>query len=389
MELTTNVPNCALVFEGGGYRAGYTAGMALALLEEGIYFPFVCGLSAGASNTVNYLSRDQWRTHWAFTQLATLPQAGGKMQALKGNGYINGDYCYRGIIADGTAPYDWDTFAANPAQFRIQSFERDTGRTVTWGRQDVSCVEDLIDRVRASSTVPLMMPPPKVDGRYCYDGGFADGGGLPLTRIRDDGFDKVFVVRTRRRGYRKPDGGNEWARAFFWRRPLMRDAMLTRTARYNAACDMLDEWEREGKAHVFYCEDLTLSGYERDYDELMRNFESGYRQIHRDWGISEGILAEVFRDFSMRRVYEAWHRAVYATDRLEHDLDDSERKNIEMSVLQLAETLADSDLILDSVAKVLPEYAEMFRTQGEMKKAQRQIIEFKRESDEYKKNART
>ena len=112
-------------------------------------------------------------------------------------------------------------------------------------------------------------------------------------------------------------------------------------------------------------------------------------QIHRDWGISEGILAEVFRDFSMRRVYEAWHRAVYATDRLEHDLDDGERKNIEMSVLQLAETLADSDLILESVAKVLPEYAEMFRTQGEMKKAQRQIIEFKRESDEYKKNART
>lgn len=69
MELSTNVRDCALVFEGGGYRAGYTAGMADVLLENEIYFPFVCGLSAGASNTVNYLSRDRWRTRWAFTPL--------------------------------------------------------------------------------------------------------------------------------------------------------------------------------------------------------------------------------------------------------------------------------------------------------------------------------
>lgn len=64
----------------------------------------------------------------------------------------------------------------------------------------------------------------------------------------------------------------------------MRDAVLTRNARYNAACDLLDEWEREGRAYVFYCDDLTLSGNERDYDELCRNYESGRAQIKREWG---------------------------------------------------------------------------------------------------------
>ena len=64
----------------------------------------------------------------------------------------------------------------------------------------------------------------------------------------------------------------------------MRDAVLTRNQRYNDACDLLDAWEREGRAYVFYSDDITLSGSERDYDALCRNFESGRAQIKREWG---------------------------------------------------------------------------------------------------------
>ena len=60
------IHDCALVFEGGGYRGAYTAGIANALLENHIYFDFVCGLSAGASHTVNYVSRDRRRVEQAF-----------------------------------------------------------------------------------------------------------------------------------------------------------------------------------------------------------------------------------------------------------------------------------------------------------------------------------
>lgn len=34
-DLTNNITDCALVFEGGGYRAAYTAAIANALLREG------------------------------------------------------------------------------------------------------------------------------------------------------------------------------------------------------------------------------------------------------------------------------------------------------------------------------------------------------------------
>lgn len=283
--LESNVFKTALLFEGGSMRCAYTCAVAAYMLEQGLYFDNVYGVSAGSSNTVNYVSRDINRTVGSFTEFVHLPGIGNYLTFAQHKGLFNAHYIYEQAgLPDGPLPFDIDTFNANPAKATIAAFERDTGRSLFFRKDEMRTTEELMVRVRASSTVPLMMPPPKVNGQYCYDGGFATGGGLPLARIKADGFDKVFVVRTRKRGYRKPADGNEWAKTFFWRHPLMRDAMLTRNARYNLACDMLDKWEAEGKAHVFYCDDLTLSGYERDFDELMRNFESGYKQIHRDWG---------------------------------------------------------------------------------------------------------
>ena len=102
MELESNVFDCALCFEGGGYRASYTAGFANVLLENGVYFDFVCGISAGASHTVDYLSRDQARVRDAFIALADQrPKAGGVRSMLMGHGYFNADYDYVGAALDG------------------------------------------------------------------------------------------------------------------------------------------------------------------------------------------------------------------------------------------------------------------------------------------------
>ena len=47
-DLTPNVTGCALAFEGGGYRDAFSAGVAGVLLDAGIRFGYVCGISAGA-----------------------------------------------------------------------------------------------------------------------------------------------------------------------------------------------------------------------------------------------------------------------------------------------------------------------------------------------------
>lgn len=285
MELTTNVRDCALVFEGGGYRAGYTAGMSDILLEKNIHFPFVCGLSAGASNTVNYLSQDRWRTHWAFTELAGDPRAGGRLSALKGNGYINADYCYRGLIDQNIAPYDWDTFSRNPADFRIQAFERDTGRTVTWGRSDIHTIYDLIDRVRASSTLPLFMKPITVGGSVMLDGGLGKGAGLPLWMAEEAGYEKFVFLATREIGYtKKPFFG--YTRRVVMHitegHPLFRAAMLTRADRYNDEMRRIERLEKEGRCLVVRPDVMEVESTTFDVNRLETSFRRGREQALRE-----------------------------------------------------------------------------------------------------------
>ena len=75
--LDITVPDVALIIEGGGMRASYTAGAMATLLQRGINFGRVYGISAGSSHAVNYLSRDIPRTKASFVDLVDDPDFGG------------------------------------------------------------------------------------------------------------------------------------------------------------------------------------------------------------------------------------------------------------------------------------------------------------------------
>lgn len=282
-RLESNVFKTALFFEGGSMRACYSSAVAVHLLEQGIYFDNVYGISAGSSNTVNYLSRDIERTRASFTSFIGDPHVGSMKTFLQGRGAFNAEYIYQEAgLPDGKLPFDWETFQNNPAKCCVISFDRDTGEDLYFTRETMRTLDDLMMQVRASSTLPVIMPMPTVEGRPCYDGGFARGGGIPLQKIEEDGFEKVVVIRTQRRGYRKKKYLG-WANAWFWHRPVIREAMTSRWIRYNESCDLLDQWEREGRAYVFYCDDLTVAGQERDVELLQANYDAGYAQIQRDF----------------------------------------------------------------------------------------------------------
>lgn len=55
------VKKIGLVLEGGGMRGVYTSGIHEYLLEKRIYYPYVIGVSAGASNSYNYVARQKDR----------------------------------------------------------------------------------------------------------------------------------------------------------------------------------------------------------------------------------------------------------------------------------------------------------------------------------------
>ncbi|MGD8368777.1 MAG: patatin-like phospholipase family protein, partial [Desulfobacterales bacterium] len=56
-----NLERTGLVLEGGGLRGVYTSGVLRYFMDRGLFFPYVVGVSMGACNGANYISRQPER----------------------------------------------------------------------------------------------------------------------------------------------------------------------------------------------------------------------------------------------------------------------------------------------------------------------------------------
>ncbi|NLG22189.1 MAG: patatin family protein [Actinomycetales bacterium] len=282
--LTSNVTDTALLFEGGGMRASYTSGVVVALLEAGLHLDWVGGISAGSSNACNYLSRDADRARRSFTDFAADPRFGDVKTFVRGDGLFNAKYIYQEAGLPGQAlAFDWDTFSANPAQLRIGGFNATTAEQVHWGRDDYSHIHDLMIRVQASSTMPVLMPPVTIGGEVFVDGALGPAGGIPLDAARADGYEKFLAVLTRERGYVKPPQGAEWFfRRHFRKLPAVADALMARAEHYNATREELFELERAGRAYLFVPEQMPVGNGERNVGKLHASHEAGLAQARRE-----------------------------------------------------------------------------------------------------------
>nr|WP_255622356.1 DUF6363 domain-containing protein [Tessaracoccus sp. OS52] len=274
----------ALVFEGGGMRASYSSGVLNALLEGEVHLDWVGGISAGASCTVNYLARDQWRTQHSFTDFAGEPNFGGLGTWVRGKGMFHAEWIYEQTSGpDEVLPLDFDAFAANRAQCAIGAVRCTDGEMVYWGREDLRTRTDLMKRVRASSTMPLLMPWTEIDGVPYCDGALGPTGGFAVDAARDAGHEKLLVVMTRTRGYRKGVLRSPRAmRALLRRFPAVAQGIIDRPANYNRTLEELFELERQGKAYLVFPDEMPIGNGERNLGKLRAMYQRGLTQGRRE-----------------------------------------------------------------------------------------------------------
>ena len=289
-----HIDDTALVFEGGGMRGAFTAGIVATLIEEGIDFPHVSGISAGSSNTVNYVSRDAKRARDTFTTVADSPEFGGFRHWIEGRGMFNVDYLYDEIAQpDGDAPLDLDTFLANPAEVRIGAFNATRGEEVWFTKDDMRTVEETGRCVRASSTLPIIMPTVTIDGDTYVDGALGPNGGIPLDAPMRDGYRKFFVVLTRPRDFVKTPtkpGVCSALRLAFPRLPSIAEAVARRTVAYNAARRKLFQLEEQGRALIVTPGDLGIDKMEMNVDRLEDAYDAGVACARADLPRWEAFL---------------------------------------------------------------------------------------------------
>lgn len=282
--LAPNVTDTALVFEGGGMRASYTSAVVVALLEAGLHLDWVGGISAGSSNLANYLVRDAVRARTSFVEFAADPRMGDMRTWLRGKGWFNAEYIYEKSGLPGQAlPFDFETYRANPARVAIGAFRMRDGQMVYWGKDDTPDLPSLMRRVRASSTMPVLMPAVRIDGEDYIDGALGPTGGFAIDAAEQAGYSRFLVVLTQPRGYAKPRIRNERALGrWFQRTPAVVDALVRRPALYNHTRERLFELERQGRAMLFVPESMPVGNGERNVARLRAAHEQGLAQARRE-----------------------------------------------------------------------------------------------------------
>ena len=282
--ITRRVHDVALVFESGGMRGTYTAALVQVLLEAGLFLPWVGGISAGCTNTVNMVSRDLWRTREAFVGLTTDPRSGGWGSFLRRQGYFNSDHIYRHTSApDETIPFDWPAFKGTEATVRIGSFRCDTGEEGYWGLEDVDELADLLPRCQASSSMPVLMPVVHIDGVPYLDGGLGPTGGFAIDAAAADGYRRMLVVSTRPAGYRKSEARCPGVyRQLFRRYPAVAEGIISRPSSYNRTMEELEAAQREGRVYLFQPDRMAIANGELRYDRVVGAYEAGLVQARRE-----------------------------------------------------------------------------------------------------------
>ena len=278
-----SLESTALIFEGGGMRASGTSPVVVALMNEGITFPHVSGISAGSSNTINYLGGNIERAKECWVDFLADPNIGGLHTFVRGQGYFNAEYIYEQTTDAGQAlPYDFSAFTHHRAQMRIGAFRVSDGATVYWDKASVRDRPDLMKKVRASSTMPGLMLPTVVDDELYVDGAIGTSGGIPLDAAMADGYENVVVVMTRPRSYRKGAPSRpQFYQRYFREFPTVAEALTTRWIHYNRTRDQLFELERQGRAWLYFPEKMMVSNHEKNVAKLRANYAAGEQQITR------------------------------------------------------------------------------------------------------------
>lgn len=282
MSLSSNVTDTALIFEGGGMRASYTAGFLNTLLQNNIHINYVAGISAGSSHCVNYLLRDTERARRSFVEFVQMPNIGGWSWFLRGEGYFRSRYIYFDLASPGgPLPLNFEAFMANPARLRIGAFERESGAVRYFGREDIHNISDLKNIVCSSSSMPFLMPPNYYNGNCYLDGGL--GGGIALDIAKKDGLKKFFVILTREKNYKKsPARLGGVVKACYRKYPQVAEAILNRSTIYNQTLEELKQLESEGRAFLVYPDFMPISNTELNYKRVLAAYNMGLAQGARD-----------------------------------------------------------------------------------------------------------
>jgi predicted patatin/cPLA2 family phospholipase len=269
-----------LILEGGTFRGIFSAGVMDAFLREGLEFPYISGVSAGISNGVSYISKQEGRNLELLVKYRNDKRYLGASNFLKCGSYFGLDFVY-GEIPKKLVPFNYETFRAYEGTALVGVTNALTGKEEY---KNALLDDDNFHFLRATCAIPGYFPAINLGGTPYFDGGLA----CPVTyqKALNDGCDKLVIILTRPAGFiRKPSkAGIAMSQIIKFRYPAIERLLLVRHKIYNAQMKRIRGLEASGKAFVIRPE-YALESFEKRPERIVANYAHGvsvgYRKMDK------------------------------------------------------------------------------------------------------------
>lgn len=276
------IKNIGLVLEGGGFRGIHSAGVLDYFLEQGWELPYIIGVSMGSCNGANYIAKQKGRSieipyeyindrHYiSFWNLVTK----GSLFDMDFVFYEEPSKRY---------PFDKETFRKSSQVFLICAMDVLEGKSTYFKASELNDLE-LYNALKASCSLPFISKMVTLRGRQYLDGGLSDS--IPVKKAIDDGMEKVLVVATRDKNYRKEKSVFAKKSLMYRHYPKVVDAINNRNDHYNDELDYMKKMEEKGVVKVIYPkEPLLLGRTEKNAHKLLETYNKGYdraKELHKE-----------------------------------------------------------------------------------------------------------
>lgn len=265
----------ALILEGGTFRPIFSSGVMDALVDQGIEFPYVIGVSAGITDGFSYVSKQTKRNYDILMNHRHDKRYVGMRNYVSDRSLFGLKYAYE-TIPNELYPFDWNTFLDSSTEIYVGVTNAMTGKSEYLdGKQlDKKCT-----MLKATCAIPFAFPVIELNGKKYYDGGICDP--IPVRKAQEDGHSKMLIILTRPKGYQKrlSKANVIAAHCLKHKYPCLVEPLLTRHLAYNETVAYCEQLEREGKALILRpTQEIQIDSFEKDLSKIDRIYHFGYNE---------------------------------------------------------------------------------------------------------------
>ena len=274
-----NMIKAALVLEGGALRGMYTSGVLDTFLEHNMEFECVVGVSAGALNGMNYISKQKGRSARINLEYCNNPKYIGRKAILKNKGIIGYDYLF-GDISKKEIPFNYEAFEKTKQRFVIVTTNCEKAETTFFEKSNC---RDLFKAAQASSSMPLASAMVEIEKEHYLDGAVTTS--IPVLWALEQGYQKVIVVLTRNEGYKKKMTSSKMKKLYqlaYHKYPELIQKLNTMPERYNDLQEKIKQLETEKKIFVIRPQkEVKVARLEKDTEKLQNLYQEGIGDVNR------------------------------------------------------------------------------------------------------------